>query len=129
MKHRPLWWILLLIAGITVISGAVQAVVPGVLLRLLHSQDDPTARHFFGIVGMFMVLFGGLFLHALLSRVPQPAAVLWASFQKIGAFGAVALGVLHHLFAPMALAVAGFDLLSGILGLAYWCAMRRMPPA
>ncbi|MDX1532518.1 MAG: hypothetical protein R3362_13385, partial [Rhodothermales bacterium] len=73
----------------------------------------------FGIVGMFMVLFGGLLWEGLPPRGPQPTALRWAGLQKLGAFGAVTLGVVRGLFGPVALLVAGFDLLSGVLIFVY----------
>jgi hypothetical protein len=73
----------------------------------------------FGTIGMFMALFGGMLLHVLLTRQMLPPVFLWAGLQKIGAFVAVVIGVMHHLFGPMALAVASFDLLSGILIFVY----------
>lgn len=118
--HTTLRRVLLLIAVLTVISGLVQAAAPGRLLGLLSAESTPATRHFFGIVGMFMVLFGGLLWHALASHSPQPIAVLWAALQKFGASMAVALGVWHGIFSPLALGVAGFDLLSGILAIMYW---------
>ena len=39
------------------------------------------------------------------------SSLFWASFQKFGAWLAVVLGVLRLLFSPLALFVAGFDLL------------------
>jgi hypothetical protein len=47
------------------------------------------------------------------------------SLQKVGASAAVFLGVTRGVFAAVALVVAGFDLLSGILGLALWNRVRR----
>jgi hypothetical protein len=119
-EHTTLRRVLLLIAVLTVISGLVQMVVPGRLLGLLSAESTPASRHFFGIVGMFMVLFGGLLWHALTSRSAQAIPVFWAGLQKFGASAAVGLGVLHGIFSPLALGVAGFDLLSGILALVYW---------
>ncbi len=121
MKTRDaLYWILVVIAVLTVVSGLVQIVAPGFELRMLRGEATPTSCHFFGIVGMFMVLFGGAMLHALLSATHHPVVVLWAALQKLGAFVAVALAVYKGLLAPLALGVAGFDLLSGILALRYW---------
>lgn len=119
------YWSLLGIAAITIVSGTVQMIASGWELGLLSAETTATSRHFFGIVGMFMVLFGGAFLHALLSPVHHPVVVLWASLQKFGAFAAVALGVHHHIFSSLALLVAGFDLGSGFLGLWYWQKIRR----
>jgi hypothetical protein len=126
MKQRDaLYWVLVAIAGATIVSGAVQAIAPGFELRMLAAESTPTSRHFFGIVGMFMVLFGGGMMHALCSPRHHPVMVLWASLQKCGAFAAVGLGVLIHVFSPLALLVAGFDLLSGVLGFWYWGRIRR----
>jgi hypothetical protein len=121
MKTRGwLYWILLAIAGLTIFSGLLQMLATGWELRLLSAEVTDTSKHFFGIVGMFMVLFGGAFLNALVSSTDQPVVVFWCSLQKFGASAAVGLGVLHHIFSPLALLVASFDLFSGILGIWYW---------
>jgi hypothetical protein len=121
------YWILVGIAVITIISGLVQLIAPGLELRMLSAEATPTSRHFFAIVGMFMVLFGGAFLNALCSPTHHPIVVFWAGLQKFGAFAAVGLGVLHHIFSPLALFVAIFDLLSGVLMLWYWRKIRESP--
>ena len=128
MKQRDwLSWLLIVIAGLTIFSGLFQMLAPGFELRLLSAEVTPTSKHFFGIVGMFMVLFGGAFLNALLSAANQPIVVFWCSLQKFGASAAVGLGVLHHIFSPLALAVASFDLGSGILGIWYWARIQAKP--
>ena len=121
--HR---WVLLSIAVATVLSGAVQMIAPGFVLNVVRANQTPTSLHFFAIVGMFMVLFGGLLWHAL-TQGPRSQAipVLWASLQKFGASIAVALGIAHAIFqSPLAWLVAGFDFLSGILALAWWFRIR-----
>lgn len=80
--------------------------------------------HFFAIVGMFMALFGGMMLHAVYSAYPNEVVVLWAAFQKLGAFAAVGLGILHEVFSPIAAGVALFDLFSGLLFLYYLRSLR-----
>jgi len=117
-------WVLLAIGAITVVSGLVQAVAPGLVLGLIGGDPSPANRHSFAIVGMFMVLFGGMLCHALLASEHHPIPLLWAALQKLGAAGAVGLGVSKGLFAPLALLVAGFDLLSGVLALVYWRSIR-----
>lgn len=119
-----LYWLLAAIAAMTVVTGAVQIVLPAVILSPLKAQVTPTTEHFFGIVGMFMVLFGGMMLNALFGRVDQSVAVFWAALQKLGAFGAVTLGVMHGIFSTLALVVAVTDLASGILALLYWVRIR-----
>lgn len=124
MKRTPLWWIVLGIALLTVISGAVQMVAPQFVLKLIAAEITGTSRHFFAIVGMFMVLFGGALWQALCSEGPQGIVFLWAGLQKIGAAAAVGLGVTQAIFGKVALLVAGFDLLSGLLIFACWRANR-----
>jgi hypothetical protein len=121
------YWLLVGIAVITIFSGLVQLIVPGFELRMLSAEATPTSRHFFAIVGMFMVLFGGVLLQGLCSSAHHPIVVFWAGLQKFGAFAAVGLGVLHHIFAPLALLVASFDFLSGLLLFWYWRKIRRSP--
>jgi hypothetical protein len=125
VTRGPLRLALLAIAAITVITGAVQMAAPGFVLGVVGGDARQPAAHFFAIVGMFMVLFGGLLWQALRSPSPMPIPVFWAALQKLGASGAVALGVSRGLFSTPALGVAGFDLLSGVLAFWYWGAVRR----
>lgn len=111
---------LIAISALTVVSGAVQALAPARLLRALMAQDDAAARHFFGTIGMFMVVVGGGLLNALLRPGRQPIIVFWAALQKLGASVAVGLGVRRRVFSPLALGVAFFDLLSGLLAAEHW---------
>ena len=116
--------VLLAVAAITVVTGLVQMVQPAFMLALIGAGAMPTAVHAFGIVGMFMVLFGGLLWEGLAPRRPQPTALRWAGLQKLGAAAAVMMGVLRDLFGPLALGVAAFDLLSGILIFVYLARAR-----
>ena len=116
---KTLRLILLAVAAITVVSGLVQLVAPSFVLDMIGAEATPGGAHSFGIVGLFMVLFGGLLWEGLGPRGPMPTALRWAGLQKLGAAGAVTLGVMRDLFGPLALGVAGFDLLSGILIFVY----------
>ena len=108
------------IGAITAATGVLQAAVPQATLGPLEADDSPTVRHFFGTVGMFMACTGGV----LVARPAEPAVVLMSAAQKLGASAAVRLGVRRGLLSPVALGVAGFDALSGLLALDYW---RRLP--
>ncbi len=112
------------IAVLTVISGLLQMIKPEWVLAVVGADITPTSKHFFGIVGMFMVLFGGMLWQALVAERPQPLPVFWCGLQKLGASVAVGLGVARDLFSWLALGVAGFDFLSCILILAYWWTIR-----
>lgn len=114
-----------LIAIITIISGLVQMISPGYVLGFIGGVITDSTVHFFGIIGMFMVMFGGLLLHALSGSQNRPVAVLWCSLQKYGAAVAVTLGVINGLFSWLALGVAMFDLLSGILISMHWYSINK----
>ncbi len=111
--------VLMAIAVLTMVSGLVQLIRPSFVLGIIGASTAPAAAHSFGIVGMFMVLFGGLMWEGLAPRGPQPIPLRWAGLQKLGAAGAVTLGFLRGFFGPLALGVAAFDLLSGILIFVY----------
>lgn len=113
------------IAALTVASGLGQLLMPGLVLRVIGAPVTPATQHLFAIVGMFMALFGGMVLHALLSARHHRIVLLWAALQKLGAFGAVTLGVSNGLFSPLAMGVAFFDLASGLLMVWYLILIRR----
>lgn len=122
LLHR----LLVIISILTVLSGLTQMFFPGLVLRILSADVTPTTSHFFSIVGMFMIGFGGVFAQSLLSGRPDPVVAFWASMQKFGAAVMVGLGVLHGLFSWLALGVAGFDLVSGLLAILYWRKLMAM---
>lgn len=104
-----------LIAWLTIVTGAAQIVLPERLLPLLSVTPQGASAHLFATVGMFMMLFGGAVLHAQRRREALSVVLLWAGLQKLGAVLFVAWGVSKGLFAPLALAVAAFDLFSALL--------------
>lgn len=105
------------IGVLTVLSGGVQLVAPALVLGALDAEATATSSHFFRIVGMFMMLFGGLLLQVWWSDAEprSSVAIYWCALQKAGAVTAVGCGVALGLFSSMALAVAGFDLLSALI--------------
>lgn len=123
--HGLLFKLVAAIAGITVVTGFVQMLRPELVLGIIGADTNPAPRHFFGIVGMFMVLFGGMLLHALLDAAHHRIVLLWSGAQKIGASMAVALGVWHGLFSTLGLGVAGFDLFSGAVIFLYMFGLPR----
>jgi hypothetical protein len=116
---------LLVVGGLTVLSGAAQVAAPQKLLDVLDVEDSPATRQLFGTVGMFMVIVGGLLVGALRRPAAQREVLLGASLQKLGAAGAVAIGVRRSVFSPRALLVASFDFGSGLLALDYLRRLRR----
>jgi hypothetical protein len=117
--------ILKLIAIITIISGLVQLLVPGFVLGMIGGEITDSTLHFFGIIGMFMVMFGGLLFHALTGTQERPVAIIWCGLQKYGAAIAVGMGIINGIFSWLAIGVALFDLLSGILITMHWYSINR----
>jgi hypothetical protein len=115
---------LLLIAGITILSGAVQVVWPRVVLAAVGGAVSDTSAQCFGTVGMFMVLFGGGLGQALRRNPNDSLMIGWATLQKAGASIAVGIGVARGVFAPVALLVASFDGATALLGFWYWRRVR-----
>lgn len=120
--------IVLLISIATILSGVTQMLMPEFVLTTIQGDITATSAHFFAIVGMFMTLFGGLMIHAVYSAEPQRPAIFWCAMQKLGAFAAVGLGVVNGIFGVLALAVAIFDLFSGLLFL-YYLKQSKVGPA
>ena len=116
MKSATALTLLYAIALITCLTGVLQCAFPSTFLGLLAtSSASRMAAHSFGIVGMFMVLFGGMLLHALARGEPSELVLLWSGLQKLGASAAVSAGVARGIFLPIALLVVAFDLSSGLL--------------
>lgn len=125
-KNQLLLKSVFFIGVITIFSGLSQMIRPDIVLSIISdAPQTPGGNHSFAIVGMFMVLFGGLLVHALSTESQSPTAVLWCTFQKFGAAFAVALGVNNGLFSSLALLVAGFDLLSFFAMFAFWYSIKN----
>lgn len=129
LKADPLRLVLVAIAVVTALSGITQVLLPGTVLDLLGAESTATSRHLFATVGMFMLVVGGLSVHALVQRDVPPYVVLWAGLQKFGAFAAVGLGVTRDVFEGVALLVAVFDLATAGLFALLWVRLRRPVPA
>jgi hypothetical protein len=112
------------IAWLTIGTGSAQALAPGRMLEPLAAENDEATRHLFRTVGMFMVVVGGGLAQTLRGGPGEPSVVFWAGVQKLGASGAVGLGVKRGVFSPLALTVASFDFLSGAMAFAYWRRLR-----
>lgn len=125
LMKKYLKLIILLISIATVCSGLLQIISPGFVLNVIGAELTPTTKHIFAIVGMFMTLFGGMMLQAIYSVNSNEAAIVWASFQKLGAALAVSLAVFYGIFNLLALSVAVFDLLSGLIILWYYSGIRN----
>ena len=116
---------LLLIGAITVVSGLAQLLAPGFVLAIIGGDTAPAATQGFATVGMFMVVTGAMLVQDLWRRSGEPTVPFWIGVQKVAAAALVGLGVMRGLFAPLALGVAAFDLLSGVLAFVFVARLKR----
>jgi hypothetical protein len=124
MRNRHLlFWLVVAIAAITLVSGLVQVFLPGFILRILGTECSPASLHFFGLVGMFMALFGGALLNAMLNPSGNKVLIFWCGLQKIGAVFVVIIGVAHGVFSWLALPLPVFDLASAVVIFGYLLAL------
>lgn len=117
--------LVVLISVATILSGIIQMISPGFILRLVGAEQTLTTLHFFAIVGMFMFLFGGLMLCTVYQAIVNRTTVFWCALQKLGASVAVILGIAHGIFQLPAAGVALFDGCSGLLFLYYILILRK----
>ncbi len=103
---------------IALVTGFTQMVSPGTILAQVGGDANPAARHFFGIVGMFMMLFGGATAHAV--HTSNAPVLALSMLQKLGAAAAVTLGILNSIFGSIAWVVAAFDFATAMLTFVYW---------
>ncbi len=120
------WWTLVGIGWITIASGVLQCIAPGLLLQVLSPDVSAASKHFLGITGVFTAAFGALLVNALVSPGYQPAAVMWTGIQKIVTAAAVGLAIQDKIFSPLALGAAAFDLVAGVMIIAYWFWIKEL---
>ncbi len=114
-----------MVAGATAVSGAVQTIRPELVLGLISAEHDRLARQLFSTIGMFMTGSGCLLAQSL-APAPDRTVLRWVGLEKLGAAIALTVGVRRAVFKRRVLAVAAFDLTSGVLCLAR---ARTMDPA
>lgn len=122
---RYLRFVILLISLSTVIAGGVQLIFPAFVLEKIGVQRAPVPLQLFATIGLFMIIFGAMALHALYEAPTSRVVILWAAIQKAGASIAVGIGIFHAVFNPMASCVALFDLFSGCLFLYYFTCLTE----
>jgi uncharacterized protein YjeT (DUF2065 family) len=120
------WWTLYCIGAITVFSGVVQSLAPETLLQVLSPDVTLVSKHFLRITGALTASFGALLMHALVRHDAQHVAFLWTGIQKILTAAAVGLAIQDRIFSSLALAAAIFDLVAGVMIVAYWYWIKQL---
>jgi NAD/NADP transhydrogenase beta subunit len=121
----PLRWTLLAIAFGTFLSGILLAAAQRFVLDILSAPTATSDRVFFGIIGMFMAIVGGMLTQTLLQPPPSTIIVGWSALQKLGASVAMSLAVALSVFSYYGIALAAFDFCSAVLATAYLWRIRR----
>jgi hypothetical protein len=124
-RADPLRWTLLAIAFGTFVSGILLAVAQRFVLDILSGPTATSDRLFFGIIGMFMAIVGGMLTQTLLQPRPSAVIVGWSALQKLGASVAMSLAVALSVFSHYGIALAAFDFCSALLAVGYLWRITR----
>lgn len=125
MVRDRFWSTLVAVGVITIVSGVVQCAVPRLLLQALAPDVTAASVNFIRITGVMTAAFGALLVHALVTDDPQHVAVLWTGIQKVATAAVVGLAIQERIFSTLALAAAAFDLVSGVMIVAFWYWIRQ----
>jgi hypothetical protein len=117
--------VLIIIAGITVVSGLAQLVAPATVLGFVARDGEALSAHLFATVGMFMVITGAMFLQSLLRRSTEPSIPFWIAVQKAAAAILVGWAIYRGLFVWLAAGVAAFDAATAIVAFMFWSRLPR----
>ena len=120
MNDALLRLVLLIIAGVTFLTGLTQMGAGSFVLSVLAPGADSATAYMFQVVGMFMVVTGAMFVQSLWTRSEEPAIPLWIAVQKFAAAILVTWGWLKGVLVPVVLVVAAFDAITGVLALTFW---------
>jgi hypothetical protein len=121
----PLRWTLLAIAFGTFLSGIFLIAAQRFVLDILSAPTATSDRLFFGIIGMFMAIVGGMLTQTLLQPPPSAVIVGWSALQKLGASVAMSLAVALSVFSYYGIALAAFDFCSAVLAAGYLWRITR----
>src|SRR5262249_5872312 len=124
-REDPLRWTLWAIALGTFLSGLLLVVAQRWILDILSAPTTTSDRLFFGIIGMFMAIVGGMLTQDLLQPAPSRIVVGWSALQKLCASAAMSLAVALSVFSYYGIALAAFDFCSALIAIGYWWRIRR----
>ena len=108
------------VGAVTAFFGLLLLAFPITMLHLLDAGTTDPAPYIFGIVGLFMLLFGGLLVDAARRPEPPPVALFWCFLQKVGATVAMLAGFITDVYGWLALLVAVFDGASALIVYGLW---------
>jgi ABC-type Fe3+-siderophore transport system permease subunit len=124
-RLEPLRWTLFAIAVGTFFSGLLLIVAQRFVLDILSAPTTTSDRLFFGIIGMFMAIVGGMLTQTLLQAPASKIIVGWSALQKLGASAAMSLAVVLSVFSYYGIALAAFDFCSAVLATGYLWRITR----
>lgn len=120
LQADPQRGLAVVVGVLTAASGLFVLTFPKTSLSLLGANDPDPAPYLFGLVGMFMLLFGGLLVDAARRPDPPPVALFWCLIQKVAAVIAMLVGVFTDVYGWFAVVVALFDAACALVIRALW---------
>jgi hypothetical protein len=122
LQTDPQRGLCVIIGVITAVSGLFLLAFPKTALNLLDAGTTDPASYLFGLIGMFMLLFGGLLIDTSRRVDPAPVALFWCAIQKVAATIAMFVGLISDVYGWLALLLVLFD---GLSALVIWALWRR----
>ena len=115
------------VGALTAVSGLLVLAFPITMLHLLDADTPDPTPFVFGVVGLFMLLFGGLLVDTARRPEPAPVALFWCFLQKVGAAVAMLAAFVTDVFGWLALLVVVVDAVSALIVYGLWRreALRR----
>ena len=118
-RRRPVEYVILAIAAITVASGAFQIVAPGTALRALGLRPDSELTLMLVLASALSALVGAALLHTVLARRNDPTVLVCAGLAKLCGPAVLGVGAARGLVDRAGLVVAAYDLVTGLAVLWY----------
>ena len=108
------YWLIVAVAVITILSGAGQVLMPERALSFMGFAASGDTVFLIRVLSLFVALFGGALLHAVLIARFESTILLWVGLQKVASAASMLLGVTSGLLASVVLLVAGYDFAAGL---------------
>ncbi len=109
-----------LVGALTAFFGLLVLAFPKTMLDLLDADKPDPSSYLFGIVGVFILLFGGLLIDAARRANPPPVALFWCVLQKCASVLVLLIALITGVFGALALLVAAFDIAGALVVYGLW---------
>ena len=108
------YWLILIVASITLLSAAAQFFAPETALAFMGLSAADDTIYLFRFLSVLVFLFGGALLQTALTSRFEATVLLWAGLQKLSSVAAMLFGVVSGVLASQVLLIAGYDFAAGL---------------